>query len=272
MDRFCGCDCALTQSHIGPGTYSSKETCFSKKKLRREVGTGWARAQEAVRLTQLPHFQYQTIMKEKQLQVTPPRPCRAPPLGNATTLQTPSWEDLPKLKVLTLCFLLLGQKEKLGPGSYNLKDFLEELKEKPCSTRGLLSSGEVRFRGFIGVGVLSTGEGPPPLHHAPFHLQSMQPGWCWTHPSSCHVLPRLGQALLWVSQPAPTPPPAFQYHNLESKSRHIFPCLSLTGPGASSRQGRVWFISESQAQSQNIYIFRCSTNSSTCMSICLASK
>ncbi|XP_059230842.1 lymphocyte expansion molecule isoform X5 [Mustela nigripes] len=100
---------SLDLSHIGPGTYSSKETCFSKKKLRREVGTGWARAQEAVRLTQLPHFQYQTIMKEKQL-----------------------------------------QKEKLGPGSYNLKDFLEELKEKPCSTRGLLSSGEVRFRGFIG--------------------------------------------------------------------------------------------------------------------------
>ncbi|XP_044920521.1 lymphocyte expansion molecule isoform X1 [Mustela putorius furo] len=100
---------SLDLSHIGPGTYSSKETCFSKKKLRREMGTGWARAQEAVRLTQLPHFQYQTIMKEKQL-----------------------------------------QKEKLGPGSYNLKDFLEELKEKPCSTRGLLSSGEVRFRGFIG--------------------------------------------------------------------------------------------------------------------------
>lgn len=245
MDRFCGCDCALTQSHIGPGTYSSKETCFSKKKLRREVGTGWARAQEAVRLTQLPHFQYQTIMKEKQLQVSPPRSCRAPPLGNATTLQTPSWEDLPKLKVLTLCFLLLGQKEKLGPGSYNLKDFLEELKEKPCSTRGLLSSGEVRFRGFIGVGVLIYWGGSAP--YAPFHLQSTQPGWCWTHPSWCHVLPRLGQALLWVSH-SPL------YHNLESKGCHISPCLSLTGPGAPSRQERVWFISESQAQSPNIYI------------------
>nr|XP_025727499.1 lymphocyte expansion molecule isoform X1 [Callorhinus ursinus] len=96
-------------SHIGPGTYSSKETCFSKKKLKKEVGTGWARTEEAVRLTQLPHFQYQAIMKEKQL-----------------------------------------QKEKLGPGSYNLKDFLELLKEKPCSTRGLLSSGEIRFRGLIG--------------------------------------------------------------------------------------------------------------------------
>ncbi|KAF3819798.1 hypothetical protein GH733_015307 [Mirounga leonina] len=100
---------SVDPSHIGPGTYSSKETCFSKKKLKKEVGTGWARAEEAVRLTQLPHFQYQAIMKEKQL-----------------------------------------QKEKLGPGSYNLKDFLELLKEKPCSTRGLLSSGEIRFRGPIG--------------------------------------------------------------------------------------------------------------------------
>ncbi|XP_069934554.1 ciliary microtubule-associated protein 2 isoform X1 [Oryctolagus cuniculus] len=96
-------------SHIGPGTYSSKETCFSKKKLRKEVGTGWARAQEATRLTQLPHFQYQAILKEKQ-----------------------------------------QQGQKLGPGSYNIKDFLQLLQHKPCSTRGLLSSGEARFRGFIG--------------------------------------------------------------------------------------------------------------------------
>ncbi|XP_044891833.1 lymphocyte expansion molecule isoform X3 [Felis catus] len=42
------------------------------------------------------------------------------------------------------------QKEKLGPGSYNLKDFLEQLQQKPCSTRGLLSSGETRFRGLVG--------------------------------------------------------------------------------------------------------------------------
>ncbi|KAI4549523.1 hypothetical protein MJG53_001962 [Ovis ammon polii x Ovis aries] len=96
-------------SHIGPGTYGFKETCFSNKKLKKEVGTGWAKAQEATRLTQLPHFQYQAIMKEKR-----------------------------------------QQKEKLGPGSYNFKDFLEELQSKPGSTRGLLSSGEIRFRGLIG--------------------------------------------------------------------------------------------------------------------------
>ncbi|XP_004679098.1 PREDICTED: uncharacterized protein C1orf177 homolog [Condylura cristata] len=96
-------------AHIGPGTYGTMETCFSKKKLKREMGTGWAKAQEATRLTQLPHYQYQGIMKEKQ-----------------------------------------QQKEKLGPGSYNFKDFIELLKQKPCSTRGLLSSGEIRFRGLIG--------------------------------------------------------------------------------------------------------------------------
>ncbi|XP_016060006.1 PREDICTED: lymphocyte expansion molecule [Miniopterus natalensis] len=100
---------SMDNSHIGPGTYGTKETCFSKRKLNKEVGTGWAKAQEATRLTQMPHFQYQTIMREKRL-----------------------------------------QKEKLGPGSYNFKDFLEELQQKPCSTRGLLSSGEVRFRGLIG--------------------------------------------------------------------------------------------------------------------------
>lgn len=70
-------DCALTQSHLGPGTYGCKETCFSKKKLLKEVGTGWAKAQEATRLTQMPHFQYQTIMREKQLQVRS-RGCAAP--------------------------------------------------------------------------------------------------------------------------------------------------------------------------------------------------
>ncbi|KAB0402532.1 hypothetical protein E2I00_002565, partial [Balaenoptera physalus] len=99
-------------SHTGPGTYGCKDTCFSIKKLKKEVGTGWAKAQEAPRLTQLPHFQYWAIMKEKR-----------------------------------------QQKEELGPGSYNSKDFLEELQEKPGS------SGEVRFRGLIGVGVLMHGVG-----------------------------------------------------------------------------------------------------------------
>lgn len=74
--------------------------------------------------------------------------------GVPPLLQTPSRVDVPWVQAVTVCFLLSGQKEKLGPGSYNLKDFLEELQKRPCSTRGLLSSGETRFRGLIGVGVL----------------------------------------------------------------------------------------------------------------------
>uniref|UniRef100_A0A8C5L0K1 Ciliary microtubule associated protein 2 n=1 Tax=Jaculus jaculus TaxID=51337 RepID=A0A8C5L0K1_JACJA len=93
-------------SHIGPGTYQSKETCFSMKKLKEKVGTGWAQAQEAMLLTQVPHFRYQTIVKER--------------------------------------------KQHLGPGSYNFKDFLTQLQQKPQSRRGLLSSGEIRFRGPVG--------------------------------------------------------------------------------------------------------------------------
>ncbi|XP_054994289.1 lymphocyte expansion molecule [Sorex araneus] len=96
-------------SHLGPGVYDGRETCFSKNRLAREQDTGWARAREATRLTTLPHFQYQVTVREKQ-----------------------------------------RQKEKLGPGSYNFKDFLQELQERPGSLRGLLSSGEVRFRGFTG--------------------------------------------------------------------------------------------------------------------------
>lgn len=61
--------------------------------------------------------------------------------------------------VFNVCYLPFCQKEKLGPGSYNFKDFIEQLQQKPCSTRGLLSSGEIRFRGFIGVGVVRDGTG-----------------------------------------------------------------------------------------------------------------
>ena len=82
-DWWCGwprSDCALTQSHVGPGTYGCKETCFSIKKLKKEVGTGWAKVQEATRLTQLPHFQYRAILKVKRQQVRPLGPHPALPL------------------------------------------------------------------------------------------------------------------------------------------------------------------------------------------------
>lgn len=37
-------------------------------------------------------------------------------------------------------------KRKLGPGSYNIKDFLGSAEEKPRSTRGIIQTKEVRFK------------------------------------------------------------------------------------------------------------------------------
>lgn len=111
--RMCGWsspDCALTQSHTGPRTYDYAETCFSKRKLKKEAGTGWAESQEASQLTQMPLFQYQAILREKQVQVgsllhTPPHsmggvsglsgPGRAHPLRNTIIPRAPSRVDIP---------------------------------------------------------------------------------------------------------------------------------------------------------------------------------
>lgn len=98
-----------------------------------------------------------------------------------------------------------GQKDKLGPGSYNFKDFLEELRQKPCSNRGLLSSGELRFQGLIGVGVLLEGRGALPP-------SALFRAWCpvvLEAPLLSHFLPRRGPAHLWdptvLSFPGPQP-------------------------------------------------------------------
>lgn len=200
MGRPGRCDHALTQSHIGPGTYGYKETCFSKKKLREEVGTGWARAQEAIRLTQLPHFQYQAIMKEKQLQVRPPRPGRVPPLGNAITLQTPSPGGHSQVSG---CHLLLSSLEAEGEAGAWLLQPQRLL--RTAAGEAVQHPGAAQLRG-DSLPRTHWGRCPRVLGWSPPALHSIcgacsVAGWCWKRPSSYHLLP--GPAKLSSRCPKP---------------------------------------------------------------------
>lgn len=123
--------------------------------------------------------------------------------------------DLPKFQMLSFSFLLKGQKDKLGPGSYNFKGFLEQLQQKPCSNRGLLSSGEIRFRGLIGVGVLldGLGAGPP---------SALFRAWCLGGTGSASLVPFPPQG--WPS--SPLGPHSPQCHSLKATGGCIALCLS----------------------------------------------
>lgn len=92
--------------------------------------------------------------------------------------------------------LLLGQVHKLGPGSYNFKDFLTQMQQKPQSKRGLLSSGEMRFRGLIGVGA-PVSSSKCPLWEGFCSLDRLRSRLLWAG-----LLPRLGQALLCLTGPS----------------------------------------------------------------------
>lgn len=98
------------------------------------------------------------------------------------------------------CSLLWGQEQRLGPGSYHFKDFLQQLQQKPGSKRGLLSSGEVRFRGLIGVSVLgSSGLSAEESFHPMLPVAELAAWVVLECPSLYLLLPRLGQTLPWVS-------------------------------------------------------------------------
>ncbi|XP_066125191.1 ciliary microtubule-associated protein 2 isoform X2 [Saccopteryx bilineata] len=128
-------------AHIGPGTYGCKETCFSKKKLKREVGTGWAKAQEATRLTKLPHFQYQTIMREKRLQNYYPGPGNYGEKGNPyTKLEEMAWNRSHSEGLMCRMSSRLPprapQGSGLAPCTYSFKSGTEAILERTTGTRG----------------------------------------------------------------------------------------------------------------------------------------
>ena len=55
----------------------------------------------------------------------------------------PSWTEVKRNKLLQARIVL--QKRKLGPGSYNIKDFLQLLGQKPSSVRGICDGRAGRF-------------------------------------------------------------------------------------------------------------------------------
>lgn len=86
---------------------------------------------------------------------------------------------------------LLGQKEKLGPGSYNFKDFLEELQSNqaalPWAAQGL---GASLFEDSLGAGALTLEW--EPSHFSPSGVRP----WLQAGSTTCGLLARFGQALL----------------------------------------------------------------------------
>ncbi|XP_061489125.1 ciliary microtubule-associated protein 2 [Rhineura floridana] len=173
--------CSDLNRKLGPGTYSIDYGGFSSTIMqqKRMSSSSWAKAQEAARLTQMPHFNFKEIgskgkaLKEKlgpgtynytdflQLQEKRPhsnrgicdtgevrfkdriRECYPGPgtYGNPYALL----EEKQKRSVTALgimdsktskCFAFPNVGSGLGPGSYNLKNGMDEMLKCVVSTRG----------------------------------------------------------------------------------------------------------------------------------------
>ena len=49
------------------------------------------------------------------------------------------------VSILSFFFSLVKQKQLLGPGTYNINDFIDQMAKKPGSTRGVCETREARF-------------------------------------------------------------------------------------------------------------------------------
>lgn len=102
------------------------------------LASGWARAEAGSQAIQLPHFQLKVMLKRRKQQVRdrfdPPYLCWHP-----RSIGSVAFDAQP---ILTIFFLL--QQERLGPGTYNIRDFLQE--KQPSSLRGICDTREQRFR------------------------------------------------------------------------------------------------------------------------------
>uniref|UniRef100_A0A8D0DXC6 Ciliary microtubule associated protein 2 n=1 Tax=Salvator merianae TaxID=96440 RepID=A0A8D0DXC6_SALMN len=126
--------CSDLSRKLGPGTYSIDNGCFGAAAQTRLSSSSWAKAQEAMRLTNMPHFRYKEICtKEKKARLGPGR------YEYADFLQLA--ERRPH-SIRGICnsgevrFKDRIRGSGLGPGTYNLKNGMDEMLKRVVSVRG----------------------------------------------------------------------------------------------------------------------------------------
>ncbi|KAF7244390.1 Lymphocyte expansion molecule [Varanus komodoensis] len=129
--------CSDLNRKLGPGTYRTDYGGFSSTDWEKRRSTSsWAKAQEATRLTQMPHFNFKDIFhREKALKEK---------LGPGTYNHT-DFLELQKRRpcsIRGICdtgevrFKDHIRGSGLGPGTYNHKNSVDEMLKRVVSTRG----------------------------------------------------------------------------------------------------------------------------------------
>ncbi|XP_063155922.1 ciliary microtubule-associated protein 2 [Candoia aspera] len=177
---YCKSVCSELSRKLGPGTYMTDYGSFSSTALQKNVSSSsWAKAQEAARLTEMPHFKFKEICQQEKAQKRK--------LGPGTYNHTDFLELMERRPHSTkgICdtgevrfkdrirecypgpgtygnpYVKLQEKEKssvtalgimdsktpkqftffhmgsgLGPGTYNLKNGIDEMLKRVVSIRG----------------------------------------------------------------------------------------------------------------------------------------
>lgn len=176
---YCKSVCSDLNRRLGPGTYSTDYGGFSSTGLQKLSFSNWAKAQEATRLTKMPHFNFKEIYKKGKLlkqklgpgtynytdflELQNRRPCSIKGVcdtgeerfkdcirecypgpgtyGNPyTQLEEKEKRSVTALGIMdsktTKCFTFPNMGSGLGPGTYNLKNSMDEMLKRVVSTRG----------------------------------------------------------------------------------------------------------------------------------------
>uniref|UniRef100_A0A8D0DXL3 Ciliary microtubule associated protein 2 n=1 Tax=Salvator merianae TaxID=96440 RepID=A0A8D0DXL3_SALMN len=128
--------CSDLSRKLGPGTYSIDNGCFGAAAQTRLSSSSWAKAQEAMRLTNMPHFRYKEICtKEKALKA------RLGP-GRYEYADFLQLAERRPHSIRGICnsgevrFKDRIRGSGLGPGTYNLKNGMDEMLKRVVSVRG----------------------------------------------------------------------------------------------------------------------------------------